>query len=73
MYLQFDNNGMPTHDENNEPLSKKKLKKLPKLLNQHKKDYQQYQENIKQDSNFIQNMLNELNDTKQKLKDLESQ
>ncbi|BET01110.1 unnamed protein product [Nesidiocoris tenuis] len=41
-YSAFDATGMPTHDENGKEISKNLLKKLSKLYEAHKKEYEEY-------------------------------
>ena len=41
-YSQFDEDGIPTHDENGKALSEKQIKKLRKLWQTQDKKYQEY-------------------------------
>jgi cysteinyl-tRNA synthetase len=41
-YSQFNENGMPTHDTDGNPITKSQLKKLEKLYTQQKKMYEEY-------------------------------
>merc|ERR1712228_920567 len=67
MYSQFDDKGMPTHDSQKKALSKSKLKKLPKAFKKQEKAYKQYQEKIKKNPTFLQDLEKELNDLKSQL------
>lgn len=42
MYSQFDETGMPTHDNNNEPLNKNQSKKAQKLFKAQEQKYEKY-------------------------------
>jgi len=60
LYSQFDAEGIPTHDAQNQPLSKGKKKKLPKLQKKQVAAYKKYQAELKKNPNFLSDMKAEL-------------
>jgi len=69
-YLQFDPNGFPTHDINNQPLSKNQSKKLQKMWSTQEKLHKQYLDELVKNPKFLDDLKSEkleLEEKKQKL------
>jgi len=67
LYSQFDDKGVPTHDANNKPLSKKQTKKVSKDFKKQESAYKQFQKKQQENPNFLQDLQNELNSAEESL------
>merc|ERR1712228_868886 len=67
MYSEFDDQGIPTKDSQDKPISKKQRKKLPKKLKAHESAYKKYLDKVQENPNFLSDMDKELKQLQEQL------